>query len=75
MCKVEDSYSTWQLITSGVPQRSILGPLLLIAFINDFPLCISSSVFLFADDSKALIIDPCILQSDFDAWAKKFNGV
>ena len=78
MCKVEDSYSTWQLITSGVPQVSILGPLLFIAFINDFPLCISSSVFLFADDSKALIIDPCILQSDFDAWAKKnsmeFNG-
>ena len=65
--KVEGSYSTWQLVIGGLPQGSILGPILFIAFINDFPLCLSSSVFLFADDRKALNIDSCILQSDMDA--------
>ena len=72
--KVKGSYSTWQLITSGLPQGSIFGPLLFIAFINDFALCLSSSVFMFADDSKALNIDPCILQSDIEAcllWAEE----
>ena len=37
-------------MTSGVPQGSILGPLLFIIFVKDIPNCLSSPTCLFADD-------------------------
>ena len=37
-------------VASGVPQSSVLGPLLFAVFINELPLSVSSNVRLFADD-------------------------
>ena len=44
--------SDWVPVTSGLPQGSVLGPLLFIIFINDMPDFCSSLCRLYADDSK-----------------------
>ena len=53
--RIGDTYSNYCAVLSGVPQGSILGPLLFSIFINDIPSSFEHSIpFLFADDTKSL---------------------
>ncbi len=82
---MEGNKSTSAVVTSGVPQGIVLGPLLFLVFINDLPEAVSSSIRLFADDA---LLYRCIrsdtdvkqLQDDLDhlqtwekTWLMSFN--
>jgi hypothetical protein len=49
------SNSDWLSINAGVPQESILGPLLFIIFINDTVQDIDAQIKLFADDTSLYV--------------------
>ena len=69
-------------VKSGIPQGSILGPILFTIFINDLPNCVLSTCKIFADDTKIFNTtdNHKILQNDLtnlqewsDLWNLYFN--
>ena len=50
--RVEGKESVTDKVTSEIPQGSVLGPILFLAFINDLPSVIQALKNLFADDAK-----------------------
>jgi len=75
---VNGSLSSSTRVTSGVPQGSVLGPLLFALYVNELPSLISSPLLMFADDIKLYRIirspEDCLqLQRDKDVlvqWSK-----
>ena len=49
---VNNEFSDWASVVSGIPQGSVLGPSLFTIFINDIPNDITSNGNFFADDTK-----------------------
>lgn len=82
---VDAEYSNWSKVKSGVPQGSVLGPILFLIYINDLDENIKSKINKFADDCKlgktvSSKEDVEILRQDLEslskwaeAWQMNFN--
>ncbi|CAG2209440.1 unnamed protein product [Mytilus edulis] len=69
--RINNTTSTWSDVVSGVPQGSVLGPVLFLIFINDLPDVVEGIVKVFADDCKVYSkvssdYERCKLQENLD---------
>ena len=83
---IEGEVSEWSEVKSGIPQGSVLGPILFVIFINDLPEAVRSTCRIFADDTKVYrnvtsAEGPVSLQTDLDSlvewsdlWQLPFNS-
>ena len=73
--------SSWRDVLSGVPQGSVLGPILFIVYVNDIDEGLTSKISKFADDTKitsrvTTSVEKLNLQTDLDhlmSWAEKWQ--
>ena len=78
---IKDVSSSWCKVISGVPQGSVLAPIMFQVYINDMNEGLSSYINLFADDAKLLKViknlEDCMeLQRDIDKiyeWSQKWK--
>ena len=78
--RVNGELSEPKPVISGIPQGSVLGPLLFVLYINDLPDVVKSNILLFADDTKIFKQvkskeDALLLQHDIDALERWSNLV
>ena len=83
---VDGEFSDSVTVDSGVPQGTVLGPLLFLCHINNLPDCVKSQVRLFADDCLLYRTinsqsDHLTFQKDLEAlekwasdWGMRFNA-
>ena len=77
---IRGSYSEWLSVDSGVPQGSVLGPILFLFYINDLVDGLECPILLFADDAKIYKEIKCqedveMLRRDMqkiENWSKKW---
>ena len=78
---MDGEVSSWKSVLSGVPQGSVLGPILFLVYINDLDKGVTGRILKFADDTKLFrktkeIGDKCKLQDDIDKlvrWSEKWQ--
>ena len=57
---IENDYSNLGNLMCGVPQGSILGPLIFLIYVNDMPQSVDCDMFLYADDTCLGLTGKCI---------------
>ncbi|XP_065685111.1 uncharacterized protein LOC136097073 [Hydra vulgaris] len=76
---ISNTVSEWVSVISGVPQGSVLGPMLFLLFINDLPEVVLNTFKMYADNSKIIAIEDSIdkqaeIQTNLDNIVKWCNN-